>query len=119
METFISKFVDLLKASPRVWAALTIAGLCVVIPSRWQHFFGLDDLRAHYLSWITLLTIIFAFLLLMSAYDKAAQAFSRRRNRKREELSAADDIKRADLAAADAAIRAAGEIESAIRALSP
>ena len=108
MDNLIAKIVDLLKASPRVWAALTLAGICVVIPWRWQHHFGLDEVRAHYLPWITLLTIIFAFLLLMSLYDKAAQAIHGHRNRKREELEAVE-----------AAEEAKSRLVSHIRALTP
>jgi hypothetical protein len=96
VDTLISKIVDLLKASPSVWAALTIAGLCVVIPSRWQHVLGLDELRAHYLPWITLATIVFASLLLMSLCSKAHQAIRRRRNRKCEELEAVEAAREAE-----------------------
>jgi hypothetical protein len=87
VDTFLSKLVDLLKASPRVWAALTIAGLCVVIPSRWQHLFGLDEFRAHYLPWFTLATVIFAFLLLMAIYDEAAEAIRARRELNRRTVA--------------------------------
>jgi hypothetical protein len=108
MEVAFSKFVELLKSSPRIYAALTVAGICVVFPFKWQHLVGLDRLREHYLPWASLSLIVFAVLLIMALYDIAANKIRIRNGQKRAEAEALQYEE-----------QARRSMEASIRALSP
>jgi len=108
MEQILSKLVELLKASPRIWGALAFAGIAILVPSRIGRTIGLEEIRRHYQSWVAVGTIVFSVLFLTSLYDKVV-AFFKRRHRAANRASLAFE----------AELNSSRRLDACIKALSP